>query len=56
MGGGEGGRESFNHSLRIFLFLRTFNTEALYIGVWFSGGSSKLLEAEDGIRITLLIS
>ena len=56
LGGGEGGRESFNHSLRIFLFLRTFNTEALYIGVWFSGGSSKLLEAEDGIRITLLIS
>ena len=47
---------SFNHSLRIFLFLRTFNTEALYIEVWFSDGSSKLLEAEDEIRITLLIS
>ena len=56
MGEGEKGWGGRIHSLRIFLFLRTFNTEALYIGVSFSGGSSKLLEAEDGIRITLLIS
>ena len=51
-----GGGGSFNHSHRIFLLLRTFNTEALYIEVWFSAGNSKLLEAEDEIRITLLIS
>ena len=54
--GGQGGGGSFNHSHRIFLLLRTFNTEALYIEVWFSAGNSKLLEAEDEIRITLLIS
>ena len=35
-----------------FIFLKTFNSEFLYIKVWFTDQSSKPLEVEDKINIT----
>ena len=37
------------------MFLKTFNSEFLYIEVWFTDQNSKLLEKEDKINITLAI-
>ena len=37
-----------------FIFLKTFNSEFLYIEVWFSDQNSKPLEIEDKISITLI--
>ena len=38
-----------------FIFLKTFNSEFSYIEVWFTDQSSKPLEIEDKINITLVI-
>ena len=38
-----------------FIFLKTFNSEFSYIDVWFTDQSSKLLEIENKINITLVI-
>ena len=37
------------------MFLKTFNSEYLYIVVWFTDQSSKQLQIEDGPNITLVI-
>ena len=51
--------KSFGHLLDIlpknFMFLKTFNSEFLYIEVWFTDQNSKPLEKEDKINITLAI-
>ena len=39
-----------------FIFLKTFDSEFSYIGVWFTDQSSKPLEIEDKIHITLVIN
>ena len=39
-----------------FIFLKTFDSEFSYIVVWFTGQSSKRLEIEDKIYITLVIN
>ena len=39
-----------------FTFLKTFNSEFSYIGVWFTSQNSKQLEIEDKINITLVIN
>ena len=39
-----------------FTFLRTFNSEFIYIEVWFTDQNCKLLEKEDKINITLVIN
>ena len=39
-----------------FMFLKTFNSEFLYIEVWFTDQNSKPLEIEDKINITLVIN
>ena len=38
-----------------FYFLETFNSEFLYIEVWFTDQNSKSLEIEDKINIALVI-
>ena len=38
------------------MFLKTFNSEFLYIEVWFTDQNSKPLEIEDKINITLVIN
>ena len=43
-------------SPKTFIFLETFNSEFLYIEVWFSNQNSKPPDIEDKISITLLIS
>ena len=39
-----------------FIFLKTFDSEFLYIEAWFTDQNSKPLEIEDKINITLVIS
>ena len=39
-----------------FLFLKTFNSEFLYIEVWFTDQNSKPLEIEVNINITFVIT
>ena len=39
-----------------FKFLKAFNSEILYIEVWFTDQNSKPLEIEDKINITLFIN
>ena len=39
-----------------FVFLKRFNSEFLYIEVWFTDQNSKLLGIEDKMNITLIIS
>ena len=50
----------FDHLLDIlgksFILLKTFNSETLYIEVWFTYQNSKTLELEDKINITLVIN
>ena len=43
-------------SLENFIFLKTFNSEFSYIGAWFTDESSKPLEIEGKINITLVIN
>ena len=38
------------------IFLNTFNSEFLFIEVWFTNQNSKPLEIEDNINITLVIN
>ena len=45
-----------NISPKNFLFSKTFNSEFLYIEVWFTDQNSKPLELEDKINITLVIN
>ena len=51
--------KSFGSLLEIALtnlvFLKTFNSEFLYIKEWFTDQSSQLLEIEDRINLTLVI-
>ena len=48
--------ESFGQLLdispKIFIFLKTFNSEFSYIKIWFTDQNSKPLEIEDKINIT----
>ena len=37
------------------VFLKTFNSEFQEINIWFTGQTSKPLEAEDRINVTLII-
>ena len=39
-----------------FIFLKTFDSELLYIEVWFTGQNSNPLEIEDKINIALVIN
>ena len=39
-----------------FIFLKTFNSEFLYIEVWFNDQNSKWLEIEDKTNIPLIIT
>ena len=39
-------------SLKHLVFLKTFNSEFLYIGVWLTDQNSKILETEDKLSIT----
>ena len=39
-----------------FTFLNTFDSEFLYVEVWFTDQNSKPLEIEDKIKITLVIN
>ena len=52
--------KSFGQLLHIspknFIFLKTFDSEFSYIEVWFTDQTSKLLEIEDKINITLVIN
>ena len=43
-------------SVENFIFLKTFNSEFSYIGAWFTDESSKPLEIEGKINITLVIN
>ena len=45
----------FDISPKSFIFLKTFDSEFLYIEVWFTDQNSKPLELEDKINITLVI-
>ena len=38
------------------MFLKTFDSEFLYIQVWFTGQNSNPLEIEDKINVTLVIN
>ena len=38
------------------IFLNTFNSEFLFIEVWFTNQNSKPLEIEDNVNITLVIN
>ena len=40
----------------MFSFLKTFNSEFPYIEVWFTDQSSRPLETEDKIYVTLVIN
>ena len=40
----------------MFISLKTFESEFSYIKVWFTDSNSKLLEIEDKIKITLILS
>ena len=42
--------------LKNLIFLKTFNSEFSYIGIWFTDQNSKPLEIEDKINITLVIN
>ena len=42
-------------SPKTFIFLKIFNSEFSYIGIWFTGQNSKPLEIEDKRNITLVI-
>ena len=41
-------------SPKIFIFLKSFNSQFSYIEVWFTYQNSKLLEIEDKIKIALI--
>ena len=43
-------------SLKTFMFLKAFDSEFLYIVVWFTDQNSKPLEIEDKKNITLVIN
>ena len=43
-------------SAKNFMFLKTFNSEFLYIELWFTDQHSKPLDIEDKINITLVIN
>ena len=43
-------------SLKNFIFLKTFDSEFLYIEVWFTDQNPKSLEIEDKVNITLVIN
>ena len=43
-------------SPKTFAFSKIFNSEFSYIEAWFTGQNSKLLEIEDKINITLVIT
>ena len=43
-------------SPKIFIFLKTFNSEFLYIEVWLTDQNSKPLEVGDKKNITLVIN
>ena len=43
-------------SPKIFIFLKTLDSESSYIEVWFIDQNSKLLDIEDKINITLVIN
>ena len=43
-------------STKNFIFLRTFNSEFLYIEIWFTDQNSKPLEIEDKIKVVLVIN
>ena len=51
--------KSFNQlldiSLKAFIFLKTFDSEFLYIEVWFTNQNSKLIVTEDKTNITLVM-
>ena len=53
-------KNSFGQLLKIspktFIFLKTFNSEFLYVEVWFTDRNSKPLEIEYKINITLVIN
>ena len=38
------------------MFLKTYNSEHLYIEVWFTDQNSKLLEIEDKINLAIVIN
>ena len=43
-------------SLKNFIFLKTFDSEFLYIEVWFTDQNPKSLEIEDKVNITLVVN
>ena len=43
-------------SPKMFIFLKTFDSEFSHIEVWFADQNSKPLEIEDEISITLIIN
>ena len=43
-------------SRKIFIFIKTLDSESSYIEVWFIDQNSKLLDIEDKINITLVIN
>ena len=45
----------FEISPRSNIFLKTFNSELQEIKVWFTGQTSKLLEAKDKLNLTMII-
>ena len=45
-----------DNSPKNFIFLKKFNSEFLYIEVWFTDQKSKPLEIKDEINITLVIN
>ena len=47
---------SFGISPKSSIFLKTFNSEFLYLEVWFTNQNSKPLEMEDKISISLVIN
>ena len=47
---------SFGISPKNSIFLKTFNSEFLYLEVWFTNQNSKPLEIEDKINISLVIN
>ena len=46
----------YQHDLRVFLFLKTFNSTSLYVEVWFTDQNSKPLLIEHKINITLVFN
>ena len=51
-------KKSFGSLLEIlptYIFLKTFNSEFQEIKVWFTDRTSKPLEVEDKIKLTLII-